>query len=193
MNKNKSLGIALFIGNSLSVIFLSAIVLLTLILIHWHIDREFYSKIPIGVLNFNTHINFTITKTSVVSSLNSENVEVPATLNNIGYFSLYLIYSQFIASLILMFVLTREFVKIINSVQKVQTFISGNTHSFKKISHYLVVIFFLSSIQMISYDHSVFYGFYLHTEPLILALLSYSLSEIFKEGNTLFEENNATI
>jgi len=192
MNRNKSLQIALVIGKVLSVLLLLTIVLLTVILIHWHIDRAFYAEIPIGVVNFYTYISFTVTKTSVLTSGSGDTPVLPM-LNNIGRLSLYLIYSQFVANLLLALLSIREFIKVIESVKKVQTFISRNTHSFKKISYRLFLIFLLSSFQIISYDRTIFYGFYLHVEPLLLALLSYSMSEIFKEGNILLEENNATI
>lgn len=191
MNKNKVLNSILFISKFFCVLLILFMVILTIVLIHWHINPEFYARIPIQALNYQTLITFTSVHTS--TPLEQDSVTYLPTIDKIGYLSMYFVYLQFIAIMLLILIATREFIGVINSVKRIQTFVSGNIDSFKKISLSFLLVFFISGFQIISFTHGIFYGWYVHVAPVIVALISYTLSEVFKEGNALLEENRTTI
>lgn len=180
----------LFASTLCSILLLLAALLFTVSLVHWHIDREFYSHIPIAYLIENSFFKFTIVKTS---STGTQIIEYPATLNNISHWSIYLFYSQLMVITLLILAAVREFTTVIRSVMQIQTFVSSNIASFKKIGFSLFMAFIIAGFQIVSYKESMLYGIYLHPSLLVISLLSYTLSEIFKEGNALLEENKGVI
>jgi hypothetical protein len=164
---------------------------LTLILIHWHINREFYADIPIPILGRKVFMSYTVVRSSAPAG--TIHIQSSATLNNISVASMYLLYLQLSAITILTFLALREFTNVIRSVRGVRTFVVQNTRSLKKIGLFLLSVFLLSGIQYSSYKESVLFGLYFHLTLLMMSLLAFTLSEIFKEGNALLEENMGTI
>ena len=189
MNKNKLLNAMLLISHFFLVILVLTLLALTIGLIYWHIDREAYSYIPIQVMGNSAYVK--VTWTSAVAGTNITNTI--ATLNNISASTLYILYLQLMAVGILVLLVLREFTQVIRSVKRIQTFVYQNIWSFKKIGMYLFWVFLLSGVQYSIFKESDLFGLYVHLTPLLLSLLSYTLSEVFKEGNTLLEENNGTI
>jgi len=190
MNRNKLLAAVLLISNVFSVVLVLSLFLFSVALIHWHIDREFYSHFPIPVLDLNTLAKFTMVRT--VSTGEVARYTDP-TLNNISHLSFYFLYLQVALLILLLLRSLNEFKNVIRSVKRVQTFVSGNILLFRKIGFMLLLVCFISGFNVVSYGDTTLYGVYIHTSPLVLALCAFTLSEIFKEGNALLEENRGTI
>ncbi len=190
MNKNKLLDIMVLTSYFFQIVIVLIMVILTIGLVYWHIDREVYSYIPIQILGGNASLQFaSVTSTAVGTSITKS----VATLNNISVSSLYILYLQLMAVGTLVLLALREFTQVIRSVRKIQTFVYQNIRSFKKIGLYLFIVFLLSGVQYSSFKESGLFGLYVHWTPLLLSLLSYTLSEVFREGNALLEENKGTI
>ena len=108
-------------------------------------------------------------------------------------FSLYFNYIKISIILLFIFLYVKEFQNIIESVKEIRTFQEENVLSFKKIGKYLLIITILMSYSSYAFQGGVKNAFYVSSTPLILSLLAYVMSEIFKEGNKLLEENKLTV
>src|SRR5881392_3399080 len=81
MNRNRLLNVMLFISASFCILLLLAQLLLTVMLIHWHIDRDFYSQFPLTILDQNAFFKFTRTETASIG----ETIRyTPTTLSNMS-------------------------------------------------------------------------------------------------------------
>jgi hypothetical protein len=108
-------------------------------------------------------------------------------------FSVYIIYIQMLAQLVLWILVVQEFLKVIQAVKLVQTFREQNVKSFQKIAAYLLWIFIISSFTFIAAGKTGHFSFDFSFTTLVLMLASYILAEIFKEGNRLYEEEQLTV
>jgi hypothetical protein len=191
MGKNKLLNLVLLLSNLFLISLVLAFGALTIGMIYWHINPAFYADSPIPDFGKNALFKYTSVNSSSV-------VGIPlmissATINNMSYASMYLLYSQCAAILFLIFMAVREFTSIIRSIRKIQTFVIDNAWSFKKIGKYMLLVFVLSGLQYSVYNESTLFGIYIHLPALAIALVAFTLSEIFREGNALLEDNRGTI
>lgn len=189
MKKNRLLNVATFACKTFCFVQLGMLLFITIVLIHWHIDREFYSEIVLkpGFLN-NSTIGY-----SVATSWTTDTLKAPLTLSYVKPVSLYFLYIQMSTILFLAFLTFKEFLKIIRSVRLIETFKRSNIKSFRSIGKYFLLIFILTSFCVVIYEQGMFYSLSLSFTPLILMFGAYILAEIFKEGNDLSEENQLTI
>ncbi len=114
-------------------------------------------------------------------------------INEIQPASLYFIYFQLMIVLILAWLIIREFKNVIRSVQQLQSFKSQNVESFRKMAIYFLGIFFLTSFSFYVMEDKGSFTFDLDLKFAMLAIASYILAEIFKEGNRLQEEQQFTV
>ncbi len=189
MKKNPLLYVATFTCKIFCFVQLAMLLFITVVLIHWHIDREFYSDTVLtsGFLNRST-IGY-----SVTTRWTTDTLKAPLTLSNVRPPSLYFSYIQLSMIFLFTFLTFKEFLKIIRSVRLIQTFKKANIKSFRSIGKYFLLIFILTSFSVVYFKQGMFYGFSLSFTPLILMFVAYILAEIFKEGNDLSEENQLTI
>jgi hypothetical protein len=191
MAKNKLLNLVLFLCNFFLVSVVLSFIVLTLGMVYWHINPGFFADNPIPDFGKNALFKYTAVNSSSV--VGTPLIISSATINNISFASMYLLYSQCAAILILIFMAVREFTNIIRSIRKIQTFVIDNAWSFKKIGKYMFLVFVLSGLQYSVYNESTLFGIYIHLPVLVIALIASTLSEIFKEGNALLEDNRGTI
>ena len=189
MERNRLLKQTSVICKIFSYLQLLGIVFATLALIHWHIDKDFYQKVKV---NEGEGVSFTI-----VSSEKGEKLpdveKVNITLSQLDASSLYVAYVQGILLMAVLYLIFREFGKVVYSVKVIDTFQSANIISFRKIGKYFLLIFWISGWQFLSVKGVARVGFDFEITPLILMLVSYILAEIFKEGNRLQEEHQLTV
>jgi hypothetical protein len=190
MSKNKLLSIVLFISNLFLVTLMLLLVALTVIMIHWNIDREFYSNVPIPIFGQKTFLSLVSVKSSSVGTVLTRS---SATLNNVSMISLLILYIQLASVGVLTILSLQEFNRVIRSVRKVQTFVVNNVRSFKRIGFYMFWVFVLTGIQYTTYKESSLFGLYLHLPELMISIVALTMSEVFKEGNALLEDNRGTI
>jgi len=189
MKKNPLLNVATFTCKIFCLAQLGMFLFITIVLIHWHIDRDFYSEkvLTSGFLNKST-IGY-----SVTTRWTTDTLKAPLTLSNVKPASLYFCYIQISMTLFLTFLTFKECLKVIRSVRLIQTFKKANIKSFRSIGKYFLLIFILTSFSVVYFKQGMFYGLSLSFTPLILMFVAYILAEIFKEGNDLSEENQLTI
>lgn len=187
MNRNRLLSAMLFVSASFCILLLLMQLSLITILVHWHVAPDFYSEIKLTIPAFFKIIR--METTSVGETL----IQTPTTLSNISGLSFYLLFLQLSAILLLTLAAVREFMTVIRSVKQIKTFVSSNIESFRKIGFRFFLVFVLSSFHIMKFGDTIMYGVYIHFAPILIAMLSYTLSEIFKEGNALLEENKGTI
>lgn len=175
-------------GTVLSFVILSAM------LVYWHVDPEFYKSylflVIFKIYGPDTFLGYTITETWTIADTVEKS---PFSFAHIKRFSLYFIYLQSAALLWCFFLVFKEAVNIITSVKLQQSFRIENFKSFKKMGRYFFSIFCLSSFYFVNSEYGNFYGLYVHLTPLILMMGSYIIAEIFREGNILQEEVQQTI
>ncbi|WP_047417054.1 DUF2975 domain-containing protein [Cellulophaga sp. Hel_I_12] len=190
MTKNKLLNIVIIICKLLQFIYIVTVVALTAFFLHFQIDKTFYSDVNI---NFNTtEFQYTTLSTWTIDSLENSD-ENQYSLDKISTFSLYLIYLQYIGVLIILFLIAKEFRKVIQSVKNLNTFRDDNIKSFRKIGRYIFLYFLLTSFYFIHFETASFGGFKVSFTPLALMGFAFLMAEIFKEGNSLMLENDLTI
>lgn len=199
MERNSLLNLASWVCKIFSAFQVAGIVIATLVLMHWHIDKEFYNTVKV-----NTQGNVNLTS-STIETETKENVrvylekseksdEVKLTLADLTTASVYFTYLQLLAIMAFVFLIFREFGRIVNSVSALQTFRNENVEAFRKIGKYLLAVFVISGFQFISAEPaSAHISMSFDTTPLILMLVAYVLAEIFKEGNRLYEEEQLTV
>ncbi|WNH08479.1 DUF2975 domain-containing protein [Thalassobellus suaedae] len=152
-------------------------------------DKDFYSK---GEFNFNSQTNAFNAFTKWKKIDVGEDKEV-YSLEKITTSSLYLNYFKYVAVLLVIFLLIKEFQKVMQSVKHFNTFREDNIKSFRKIGKYLFMFFLLTCYFAVRFQDGGISGFSISFTPLILMLLAFVFAEIFKEGNFLMEENELTI
>ncbi len=121
--------------------------------------------------------------------LNKENQKLSAWNTS----SLYFNYFKFSAILIFLFLSFHQFKKILKSVRKLKTFHQTNVTAFKKIGNYCLFVGALSVFSYWEFGDVAKVSFSIPFNILFIALISFILAEIFKEGNNLMEENKLTV
>lgn len=193
MKKNKLLNIAIMICKCIRILYILIFVLITGVFIHFQISPNSYKK---ATFNYKTS-SFNISKSSGWK-VNKEDKVITEdnnvyALEKISTVSLYFIFFQFSATLIFIFLATKEFQKIMESVKNLKTFQSNNVASFRRIGKYIFIIFLLSSFTIIQFQQAGKSEIHLNFTPLLLMLVAFIMAEIFKEGNSLQDENDLTI
>lgn len=191
MTRNKLLNLVLLLCNFSLVSLVLSFIVLTFGMVYWHINPAFFANSPIP--DFGESAIFKYTSATSSSVVGSTVTRSSATINNMSFASMYLLYSQCSAILILIFMTVREFTNIIRSVKRIQTFIADNAWSFKRIGKYMFLVFILSGIQYSVYNENTLFGIYIHLSTLAIALIAFTMSGVFREGNALLEDNRGTV
>ena len=96
--------------------------------------------------------------------------------------------------------LQKEFQNIIQSVKRLGSFHLNNIISFRRIGKYSILYFILTLFYFgLTFNNSLYFGqggfsqTSISFTPLLFALISFILAEIFKEGNKLQQENELTV
>jgi hypothetical protein len=198
MTKNKLLNIAIGICKFLKLIYILSFVLTTIIFIHIQIDKEAYNDLKINHTDHHTSFSIGIDK-SYSDKWESPYNEV-YVLGKLTTTTIYLIYFKFTCIFALLFLSIKEFQNIIQSVKRLDTFRLNNILSFRKIGKYLILYFMLTLLFFtLTFKNSLYFGqggfsqTSISFTPLLFALISFILAEIFKEGNKLQQEKDLTI
>lgn len=113
---------------------------------------------------------------------------------DVSTLSLYLIYFQWTAILLLSFLCVRGIYKVLISIKNKDVFNKKNVRIFKRIGLYLLFIFLLSSYWSISTKSAAtFDKINPAFIPLFLMIGAFILSGVIKNGQTLQEENELTV
>lgn len=87
----------------------------------------------------------------------------------------------------------RESLKVVGSIQSLETFGRRNIKSFQRIGQLFAILFLLSLLQLGNASGKLELTIQLKPGYLLGTLVGYLLAEIFREGNNLMEENKLTI
>ena len=193
MRKNKLLSIAIIICKSIRLFYILIFLLFTGFFIHFQISPNSYKEATFNNKSFSFELNkSTSWKTFDKNGTPQKDKDVFA-LDKISKTSLYFIYIQFSAVLLFIFLSTKEFQRIMESVKKLKTFQNNNVASFRKIGKYIFFIFILTSFVFINFENGGKSQINLSFTPLLFMLIAFIMAEIFKEGNLLKQENELTI
>lgn len=189
MNRSTLLNLAIITCKFSRLILILAFLSLTIFFIHIQIDNGFYEERDI---EFNRYEFFySISKQEVVSS--GSNNEKAFTLDKITTASLYFNFLRYTLILGIIFMVFKEFQKIMESAQNIEAFRKENVASFRRIGKYIFGYFLLINIYYIGFEAGSLTGFNASFTPLLLVLLAYIMAELFKEGYLLKQENDLTI
>ena len=191
MKKNLLLTIAAVISKLFCFISVLAFLILTVFLIHWHFNPDYYADF--NLVKSELHPNSFGFSKKITWNIQDQIDETPFALNKVKPLSFYFNSIQLSLLNLLIFLIFKEFLQVITSVKMVQTFRAINVESFRRIGKYLFIFFVLSAFAIINVQNGDFYGLSIKLTPLLLMILAFILAEIFKEGNNLAEENNLTI
>jgi hypothetical protein len=193
MKKNKLLNIAIIICKCIRILYILIFVLITGVFIHFQISPKSYKEASFNYKTSSFNISkSTSWKVNKEGKSNTQDNNVYA-LEKISTVSLYFIFFQFSATLIFIFLATKEFQKIMESVKNLKTFQSNNVASFKRIGKYIFIVFLLTSFSIIQFQQAGKSEIHLSLTPLLFIFVAFILAEIFKEGNLLQNENDLTI
>ena len=188
MDKNSLLNIANFSCQLFKTFIGISIIILTIIFIHFQLDRNTYKE-----WNFEKPKNdstiLIITESFVGEKPNEEKVN----LIDWNIESLYFNYLKFTAILILLFLSINQFITVLKSVRELETFHQTNVEAFKKIGKYFIIIGALSIFDYWEFNNYAVSSFSISLNIFFIALIAFILAEVFKEGNNLLEENQLTI
>ncbi|MBU2951499.1 DUF2975 domain-containing protein [Tamlana agarivorans] len=204
MKKNTLLNVAIIICKSLRLIYILIFLIVTGLFVHFQWSPSTYDNLDLTNFTINNIDikNKTSSNKSFINKFSSYKIHVDGkvpsdsevfVLNKLKYKSLYINFIQCSAIFILLFLVTKEFEKIIKSVKQIKTFHKNNVISFRKIGKYLLILFVLSSYSALTFQQGGMSSLHLIFSYLILALLAYIMAAIFEEGNNLSEENKLTV
>ena len=198
MTKNKLLNIGIGSCKILKLIYSLSFILTTIVFIHFQIDREAYNDIKINNTGTTTTFSIGVNKSS--SDKWKDPYNDIYVLEKLPTTTIYLVYFKFTCIFILLFLSIKEFQNIIQSVQRLDTFRLNNIQSFRQIGKYLTLYFILTLVYFIlAFDNTLYFGqggfsqTSISFTPLLFAIISFILAEIFKEGNKLQQENDLTV
>ncbi len=194
MTKNILLNLGIIICKilyfSYAVIFAAFLVFF----VHHQVKPSAYANIDVAIVTGTSQMFFARTKTykDQIGDKVLEDSEV-FVLNKLKKSSLYFNFVKFSLLVFLMFLVVKEFQKIIESVKEVRTFQKRNIKSFRKIGRYLLGIFVLVSYSSYIFEEGGTSSFCISLELLIFVLIAFIMSEIFEEGSKLWENSKLTI
>lgn len=199
MTKNRLLNIAIGSCKFLKLTYILSIILTTIIFIHIQINREAYNDIKINNTGTPT-TTFSIGLNKNYSDKWKDPYNEVYVLGKLTTTTIYLIYFKFTCIFILLFLSIKEFQNIIKSVKRLDTFRLNNILSFRQIGIYSILYFILTLLYFtLTFNNTLYFGqggfsqTSISFTPLLFALISFILAEIFKEGNKLQQENELTV
>ena len=201
MTKNRLLNIAIAICKFTKLIYILSFIATTVIFIHIQIDRGAYNDLDIKkYYTGSTSTTFSIGLNKNYSDKWKDPYNEVYVLEKLTTTTIYLIYFKFTCIFILLFLSIKEFQNIIQSVKRLDTFRLNNIISFRRIGKYSILYFILTLLYFIlSFNNTLYFGqggfsqTSISFTPLLFALISFILAEIFKEGNKLQQENELTV
>jgi len=207
MKKNTLLALASVVGTVFSIMLIVALLAFTGFFIFYQIKPSAFEGVMVRADNQEIFYEKTVSR-EVQSTTGPGTNKIKRTikvgkgvekgvavvpLEKVHLATLVYLYLQQIISLGLLYLITREVLKVINSVQVLDTFRTGNVQSFRRIGFMCLG---LSLVQWVTFfmaeGHSTF-GFSIEVTPLVFMLAAFILAEIFKEGNQLYEQEQLTI
>ncbi|WP_295177856.1 DUF2975 domain-containing protein [uncultured Christiangramia sp.] len=183
MSKNSLLKTAAFLCQLINGAFILVLVILTIVFIHFQVDRDFYNGWHADKPIKGNSIKF---QKVIGEELSEEDVIYMTDWNTS---SLYFNYLRFAGIILLMYLAIKQFQDVLN----LETFKTTNVQAFHRIGIYCLIISGLSWITMWVFGDYHVSGFHIDFDFLIIALLAFIFAEIFKEGNQLMEENKLTV
>lgn len=189
MNKNFLLSIVNFFCNFFKLLIGILIIAITIAFIHLQFDSEFYNEWSIAKPENDSVIRF---EREAFLGQNAQDFE-KLQVTEWKTVSLYFTYFKFITTLILLFLAIHQFGKVLQSVQRLKTFKAINVHAFRKIGYYCLGIAALSFFNYWDFENYTKSSISVSLDVILIALIAFILAEIFKEGNTLMEENQLTV
>ena len=109
-----------------------------------------------------------------------------------GWFTLFTFLKLALVILSTILIIT-EILKVIQSIRSLDTFRQKNILAFRRMAQIFLVLFFINIFSLVQTENQVTFTFGLPLEYLFAVIGCSVLSEIFKEGNKLMEENQLTI
>lgn len=192
MTKNRLLNIAVGICKMIKIFYIISFAILTIVFVHFQIDKEFYStKIDTVSFNFKSKAMFENSTKWKANNAGDDN-EV-YSISEIRITSLYILYLQYSGIIFFLFLSINEFQKIMLASLNIQTFQKQNIKSFKRIGKYVLGFFVLTSFTILNFENGRISRIHISLTPLAFVLFAFIMAEIFKEGAILKEENNLTI
>ena len=189
MNKNSLLNIANFFCQLFKFSIAISIIIITIIFIHFQLDRSSYSEWKFEEPKNDSIIHI---ETESYVSQKPQNEQIHY-LSGWKIGSLYFNYLKITAILVFLYLSINQFRTVLKSVRKYETFHQTNVRAFKKIGSYCFLIFGLSIFSYWGFEDYSKSSISISLYILLIALIAFILAEIFKEGNNLQEENQLTI
>lgn len=158
-----------------------------LLLIHWHISPATYSVVDVsqafqpgyGIRGIRLELN----------KSNSAGI----WLSDLNHWTLYwLLLRGFIFTGLTWFI-AQAVLRILSSIRSLETFHANNVKQLKIIARYWFVAFFFSCFNFSYIKGSFNVNLEIAFAPLLLAISSYVLAEVFHEGNQLSEDQKLMI
>lgn len=190
MKRNGIITIAKGLCRFMQIFLILFAVLFTGVLIHWHFSPETYALVELpGALKGG----FTGQDFRIISTSDGEDLANQVLLSELTPGMLYWTYFRSLALLSLMFLIVKAVLRILGSIQSLETFRQDNVIAFQKIGKYAIGIFILTSfnVWIVPGDSNI--NLNLPLGPLLLAVFALVMAEVFKEGNRLMEDSNLTI
>jgi len=114
-------------------------------------------------------------------------------IRDIEPFVIYIMYLKGIIALVCTWFILQEFKKVIKASLQRQTFRVSNVESFRKMGKYFLVLFLLTSFTFYVVGYKGEFTLDMDLKFAMLAVASFILAEVFKEGSQLQEEHQLTV
>ncbi|NRB84338.1 MAG: DUF2975 domain-containing protein [Winogradskyella sp.] len=191
MTKNTLLNIAILFSRLLKGLFILGLLVLSGLFIYVQVNSKDYENREVKLSESKSIFGFYLSGSSTNHSI--DEIAAPYTLGKLKTVSLYLNYFKGIIVLVLVYMATNAFEKIMLSVKSLKTFNSSNSRLFRKIGIYIIIVILLTSYSVLRFEDGIQTKMVIDFVPLTYALLAFILAQIFKEGSILKQENELTI
>ncbi len=186
---NQIIRVAFLLSKGVMVLAIVLFFVFVAAVIHWHFDPTFYSRVDVSNCfrpgyGVNDIIYYPASK-----SLPSDAI----LLSNLNHMMVYWLLLRGAFFVFLTVAILRKVILILQSLQNTRTFYIGNIGHFRSIASLAFLGFIMSCFNFSYLDNGLQFSFTIAFGPLLLAVASLVLAEIFKEGSQLMEDKNLII
>lgn len=194
MTKNTLLNIAIFLSRLLKIALIITTIGLSGLFVYAQIYKETFEDKEIVLRGNASFVGVSNIQTTVWKDANAVDYDMkPYTFGKVEIVSLYMNFFKALIVAVLLFLILRNFERIMLSVKSIKTFSRTNVKRFRQIGIYVVFVSILMSYTVLRFENGNQTISNTSLAPIIYVVLAFVMAEIFKEGEGLREENDLTI
>lgn len=188
MYQNKVIGYGIWLSWVIYGLCIFFFLLLTLVTIYWHINMEAFSRVEVSEA---LKAGYGIKDFRIISNIDPSNNAV--LLSELNHGMIYWIYARGVFFFGITLLMVRKIISVLHSIKNLETFYSDNIEHFRVLARLGFIAFLVSCINFSYLNGELHISLSIVFGPLFFSVSCLILSEVFREGKTLLEDNNMII